>query len=449
MKKKLVYFLILLLVTVVIIYLFRYKQALDFDHKVPTTATSVVHVNLRQIEHHVLIDFFENPFSYIGFESRKKEDKISFLDEVVIPKNVLFFTSDSLYQNNWISSRLKIKGKAKLPEYLLSQKFEKNTRDTIDFYSKNRLVLAVHKKELTIAFKKNAGSNIEALLLSTFKENQFFTDKSDFLQPLLKSKADVTFIDRSKAFAELNFKEGLLEFKGTLSADFDLFLTHDNSKITYTSLVLLSGRVNKKSSFFNAILSEENVSKFNNLTKLSLDSVFHKWNGKLNLNLQSIESRVDTIVTYEYDDDFNKVAVQSTQDVVIPDVNLEIETEVHRNLFSYLTDNNAIQIVENDTLFTLFPLYKLHAHNVQGNLNISADESANLKNTEKKTSKLHAYFNIEKYLLNQLDFFTLPSNDYTNLFEDAALILSDKNKLSLRVQLKNKKRNFMGQFVKP
>jgi len=172
-------------------------------------------------------------------------------------------------------------------------------------------------------------------------------------------------------------------------------------------------------------------------------------NGEINFKLITINHKIDTIVTYEYDDDFNKIEVKSTQNIAVPELDLKISSTKHQHLSAYLWQKKSIQIIDKDTLFTSFPLYKFYTQFNQNNLLISTNKKKQALTVYKTNQLLNAYVNVDQYLKNQFDFFKIPAhNEYLNLIEWGSIQLTDKNKISLTIMPQNKNRNFFGQCVK-
>lgn len=446
MKKRLGFIFLGILILLSVIYLLRYKRALVFEAMVPNSATEIIHVNLRQIEHHILVDVVSNPLSYIDFKSsRKEKDSLSFFDVISIPKNVFFYTNHADFKGAWFSSVLKIKDSEGLSEYLIREQFKKSITESITVYQKNRLALAIESEQLVMALNFDKKELFPAFQ-TIFKTSSFLFETSKLLEPIVKNESDICYASSTDDFLDANFKNGLFEVLGTLN--FDLFLDSKQGDFSIKSQGFISTKINKNHKLFQTIIAEENSRKFNDFTKLSVDSIMSNWNGSFAFNLKSINSKTDTIVTYDYDDDFNKIEKVAVQELTVPSIDLSLDADT--NLFDYLSKENAIQVIESDTVFTSMPLYKLYANSTATTLNISSQKDFSGISVKEKMIKLDAYFNIEKYMQKPLEFSFIPTkNSFLQLIKDASIQLSNKNELSIKVNLKNAKRNFIGQFIKP
>jgi hypothetical protein len=420
---------------------------LNFENKIPKTATAVLHADMRQIEHHLLIDAMRNPLKYIGTKFlKRKKDSLRLQKIISTPKNLIFFTNNEIFKNAWFSSFLAVKDETKLELYLKRKGYLKSSVDEITVFQKGKILFAFQNERLLIALKK-VNNIIELKTVRTvFEEVDYRSGQEELVKTIVNSKSDISYASLENDFVEANFKDGELEILGKLNSTF--FLNADHELYNNQPLAFINTKIDRKHQLVQSIITKKNTDSFNKTTKLSLDSIMEEWNGSIAFNLKSIISQSDSIVTYDYDDDFNKIEKKSVQERVVPDLYFRLEART--KLFEYLKHKNAIQIVGTDTIFTTIPLYKMYVHSTTKALEISTTNTF-LESSETKTNyKLNAYLNVEKYLENQLDFLSFPSDyNFVKLIKEASIQLSDNNELSAKVILKNANRNFAGQLVKP
>ncbi|WP_117879550.1 hypothetical protein [Aureibaculum luteum] len=448
MRKKGLYFFIVFVIVLVVLYVWRYKQAQIFENRVPANATNVVNVNLRQIENHLLFDFLTHPITYL--KSRKKKDSIkiprtSLTKGVSIPRNVLFYTNPTDLNNNWFSSIVAINDTDELFKFLLKEGFKRSENEGIIFFSKDNFVLSIKGERLIIALKTNRKVPINATILALFSEEDYLTKDAEILKPIVNSSNDICF-SLGEDELNANFKDGLFELEGSLKSD--LFLANENPITDTDEVISMSGKVNRENALFEQFLTDKR-DKFNAFTHLSLDSIVNKWNGKFDMNITSIEQKTDTIVSYEYDDDFNKVEIKSTQEKSIPKLYLGLGQESTSSLSDYFYSKNAIQIIENDTVFTTIPIFKFLVTNANDNFELRVNKRGNTSNEATKASKLNLYIDVEKYVQNSLD---IPLNNdqekLLKLVKTTNLVWEEDNRFSLNINLKDSSRNFLGQLIK-
>jgi hypothetical protein len=449
MKKKLAYTLLIILTLLLVTYLLRYKLALSYKNRIPKTATSIININARQLEHHILMDFITYPTAYFKSKSDSKKDSIKkpnfgLTKGVKIPRNILLYTINDTA--TWYSSIFDISDKEILTNFLKSEKFTISEQDSLTFFTKKNIVFGIKGEQLIIALNFITNKNTAKTFAAIFTETQFLDTASPLLKPIINSNADICFNSSDKHFIETNFSNGQLTINGQLSPEFDLFneMTSDSE---ITSKVAFSGfNINKNSSIYTNFKSKSDFSKLDRLLHLSSDSILDKWNGNFSLNLKSITNKTDTIITYKYDDDFNKIEVKSTQKTVFPDLEIQIGKNTTKDLFQYFETHKAIQVVDNDSVFVKIPLFKTLINNTSKQINLYTIKKSMASKT--KSSKFQLFFNLGKYQKNNLNLSLIPSNNkLINLIKNLNINISTNNKLSAEIPFLDAKRNVLAQVV--
>ncbi len=445
MRKKLGSLFVTICIVLIAIYIFRYKLGVVLDGKIPKSATEIIHVDLRQIEHHFLVDAIKNPSKYINFKTKKKE-KESLRKTVSIPKNLLFFTNTSTYKSAWFSNFVNVKNGDKLQRYLLQEGFKEVTSDNLKLFNKDRITIGILNGKIVIAIKKQREESVVQVFENLFQETSFYEKNDYLLQSIANSQSDITYSSAKADFLEANFENGLLEIKGTLISE--LFLDDiyvDNSE---NSVGFMAAKVNKKHTLFKSLSSHKNGKKFNDFTKLSLDSIIDKWDGRVVIDLNSVDKTIDTIVTYEYDDDFNKIEKKSVQELRTPDVNFILGSK--GSLYTYFMENNAIRSIDKDTLFTSIPLYKMFVKKQHDELYIFTKNQLDVRANKEAKIKFRAFLDMEKYIKNPLEFSQVSAKDnYLKFIKDTSVELTSDDEFFLQIHLKEDSRNFLPQLAIP
>jgi len=444
MRKKLGYVFVTISLIILVVYIFRYKIASTVEGKIPKNATEVVHIDLRQIEHHLLFDAIKNPLKYIDFKAKKSE-KISLRRAVSIPRDLMLFTNDSHLKNAWFSSFVELKKSDKFKRYLLQEGFKEITNEAIEIFSKGRIVVGVSNDTSIVAFKKRQDVNVVEALQNLFQETSFYEEDDDLMKSIATAESDVFYTSTTNDFLEVNVENGLLEIKGKVVSE--LFKNNYYTESSENSVGFIATQLKKEHPFFESLVTEDVKQKFDDFTKLSLDSIVNKWNGGIVVNLKSVEKKSDTIVTYEYDDDFNKIEKKSIQELSIPDVTIALRND--DALYNYFSENNAIKTMDQDTLFTSIPLYKMFAKKQDGELYIFTKNQLAVA-PKKEKYKLKAFLDLQRYIETPFEFSpTTAKNSYVHLIKNTAIELSSNDEFFMQVRLKESNRNFLGQLIKP
>ncbi|MCF6349644.1 MAG: hypothetical protein L3J23_01265 [Flavobacteriaceae bacterium] len=435
MKKKLIYILIGFLLILSIAYLTRYKLGDNFENKIPKDTTAVLKINLRQLEHHFLIDFLSNPLSYLKTAKTKKKDTKetpSFLKGIEVPKNILFYSKDT---NKWVSTKIKIKDAKIVGEFLISKGFKFLQLKEVYSYSKKLITAIIKEGYLIITYNGNKNVN------SYFNQNSFLDHTSLLLQKLTKSDCDVYYVSTMNEELKGNFNNGNIQLNGNANFNFLENKTHYISNSSIGSIVVT---LNKEHNFSKKLIATIHKQKFKNFTKLVFDSVYNKWNGSINFNLKSFKTRIDTIKTYEYDADFHKIEKIAIQKTTNPDFVLSIGNS--SNLYYYLENANTLKITANKSIFIPLPIITTFVKTTTNATAFYTSEPIGKLNKE-INNKLTINFDFDTYRKNTLNtpFYHFET---INSIQKCTILISKDNELSLKIDMKNKIKNALIQFIK-
>jgi len=186
-------------------------------------------------------------------------------------------------------------------------------------------------------------------------------------------------------------------------------------------------------------IGKDTKAKFSDFTKLNTDSIQHYWDGSLHSTLNGFATLSDTIKTYEYDDDFNKIEVQKVEESIAPDyaIHLGIDTSG----VQYLKQKNAIVKEEGKDVLAIMPLVKTYCAVNDGGLSMYTD-SENIE-LDAKNTKLKAYLNVGELMdkSKSFDFFA-----YLKGVNAIKCDIDSKNNTAIKVSMSND-RNSIVQLV--
>jgi len=115
---------------------------------------------------------------------------------------------------------------------------------------------------------------------------------------------------------------------------------------------------------------------------IDTDSLLHNFSGYIDMTISGFTNQVDTIVTYGYDDNFEKKEQRTVVAVQVPDI--EITAKADPALLNYLQRQNiatATQVINRD----FFPLYKFTIKQDGPTLVLNTNEKA-VKNWDADTT---------------------------------------------------------------
>lgn len=441
MIKRIAYILVIVCCIIVTVGFFRYNPTVIYTEKVPTSAETVIYVNLREIEYNILLSFLKHPLSQ--FDSKKnsttkEKKKTTLLDQVEIPNSVFFYTNQQEFKEFFISNQIPVK--AKFTEALKEEGFTgQKVKNTI-VYTKGRVSCVVQNNSLQVLFKKYKKAIVSSELLSALNHDDYFSEEDLIFKQIKNSETPIVINTLQGDFFKLIIDQGVLRIQGELSEENNLFQSFQ-ARSVIGSIVNISGKLNIE--ILADKLDRSFKEKFRKLTTLSLDSVTNKWNGVIDCNLTSFIEKSDTIVTYEYDDDFNKVEKKEIQKTITPKVTLEVKGG---GLCSYLEEKKAIQKVDNEDLLTLMPLFTTYSFCEENSLRFTSVKDQKLTKEANKKNKFYFLFNVAEYQEKDRGIYSF-KDKYLDKVKTMQLLVTNNNQLEATVELKNTSKNFFLQVL--
>ena len=448
MKKKISYIILTVILIIGAIYFYRYKMPIKIANTFPKGTKAIVSINLRQLEHHFLADVLSNPSLYLATKKKspkkdtvkvKKKKQSSFFKEISIPKNIQFFTKDEGLAQTWISSKLQISNNKTLATLISSKGFEKiKTKTELTVYEKKGIYFIIDSTGLRIAYSnKKAIPNFATILNST----ELIAETSLLFTKLKNNNSDICYLANDKDHIDINFTDGKIDLKGFLNFD---ILNEQTITVDTTAITSLAVNINKKSNVYKEFYGNIKKDKFKRLMFSDIDSISEKWTGKFRFELLDFATDIDSIVTYEYDDNFNKTEKITVQKTNNPNFNLELNT--NKNLWNYLESKNTIDLSENKPVFKPFPLLKTFIESSDDKIRLFT-KTSNKKSEATTLNKLSFHTNFTKYR-------NYSKNTMYYFFDDLLMLdkfditISKNNELSATILMNNEHRNALTQLVK-
>ena len=441
MIKKIVYTLLITLAVLFTVGYFRYNSTVNIANKIPVNTDAVIRLNLREIEYNMLKDVVKHPFLYFKSTdtsiNKVDESKVSLFDGVEIPKNLFFYTNNSSLKNTWVSSAVKITDKKRLQSFFKQKKIVKsNSKLNVKYYTFKNFVCVINGAELVVFFAFNRIKNVEGKLNAVLKNKTYLLSNNAIFDKIKTSTQLVSVATNKDVFFELGVRSETLFLKGELTKNTNLFLQH-NTQNNKESLVSISGKIDKN--LLLGFVNNKQKKKFKKLTNLSLDSICNYWNGEINTQLISFVSKKDTILTYEYDDDFNRITKKKVQETIIPNINIKLGGKGFFDYLFFVFDEESkeefktIEIYLNEQDKTT---YFLKESSVKENIN---NQESNFEKIKQKVEDLGIDFDylkssIEKVLKDEESQLVLSKklhNEEANFNIDNLSILRDGEFLSI------------------
>ncbi len=356
-KKRWALLVVIVFVAFVYIKLF-YKS---FTVKVVVkTADCIVAVDVKRITNTLLWNIITTPGQWknISFSSGRK-DTISWRDMVNIPDYILAFHVSGQPAGIWYMA-LRVKNENDFQKGLQYYHFEKTNTDE---YTSKDLGIRFFKKGDEVLVTNNIAENdryLTAVADELFIQKEFIAEQS--LQKAIDAKSHLAIylapgnFLKDAAVISGNFDKTKIEIKTTLTPNKQFSFTENNFSYSASSLCTLG--FTQPSHAVYGLLSDSNIANFSKLLNFNADSLLLPTNKYYQLDLTAIKQRVDSAITYSYDDNFNKVEKVVVNTIQEPAFNFVISGDSADNTYRYFLRSSKFEQTAAGQLFTAMPFVK-------------------------------------------------------------------------------------------
>lgn len=344
-------------VFLLVILLFAYSKYRTYKATktmIPANAAVLLKVNSDELIKSVLLNVPLNPGYYFNStKKRKKTKKASLLDALKIPASLFFYTMKP-YKESTVFGRFELADYEEFKNYINEQKSLKPVNGVDGELSwtsskDKKLSICYNKKSVVVCYSLKA-ENVAQAMADVLNEKDFIpADQSKFSQ-IMDSKAHVVF--------------GNQQFLGAIDFINGAIL----SELTFTTDKLVPSEKPQHQQFntnsFASFWMDASLKKIANEVftfkdfKLESDSLLNYYKGYSAFEWTGVGVEKDSVVTYEYNDDFEKEETVTVTERKIPAFNVAISADVN-GLKNYLSKQNLLDTLNGKINAKAFPLYQL------------------------------------------------------------------------------------------
>ena len=314
MKKKYIFLVIIILLSVGVYFvLFHKDKSLKY---IPENADIVVLVDIKKAKRQYISSYIAHPSKWFE-EKNGAKNKISVTDSgLEIPDFLQIFHLNNTKISEWYTV-LEINDKEKLSLFLKDRKFINDGKGT---FKNNQLFVKINGEKCIVGTSDLNFNNIGKPFSEKFRNNVLNSDS--FMDDGLGS---ISFISelRTQNFS-IDLKDDEIEIK---------------NKQNSTNFESLISDLYKKTQFLDAELDSENIKKIGSVFKENLTDSTSVNHLQMSANLTQVN---DTIVSYEYDDNFNEIEKISYQKIVQPDYEIVLQASNPEKAWTYFQNKKWI-----------------------------------------------------------------------------------------------------------
>jgi hypothetical protein len=382
-----------------------------FSEKVVAkSADNIVAIDVKRITNTVLWSIIKHPSKWkMPSFSKTKSDAVDWKDIIEIPDYVFLFHTKEQAQNAWYTV-LKIKDEASFLKGITQYHFEK--LDSNVFINKDLGIQALKNADYLLL----STNVVESALIHKIAA-ELFVQKSciarNDLDKVINAKSHVAlkFVANNflaeDAIATANFNEEQLEVEGNFLPKSNYTFSENNFDIATSSLLNIG--FTQPSTNVYALLSDSSKANITKAININVDSLFLPSNKYYALDIAGIQPRVDSAITYTYDDDFNKVEKVVVNNVDEPMINFLIAGDSVNRIYNNWVASKKIEVSEKGNLFTPIPFVKTYCqHTNDKMLSLKSNNYISTTTDLHKSCILYANVSVAKAPSSLLKF--LPNN---------------------------------------
>lgn len=362
---------ILLSLLIFFVGTFKYRQYKASQILIPKNTTTLIKISVDEMYKSLALNMITHPGFYLKPDLKKDSlSKTNKFDHgLKIPSSIYLYTIQD-QPTTALFSRLIIDDFNKFELFIKNTlKLQLSKKDGLN-HGKSKLgnlAVLYNADNAAIVFSNEAGKYVATLTEILNQKNQIQLEKSKF-KYISQSTDHIAFYN-IKNNASINFEKGLLKFEN----DFVSETIVPQKKTTHRKF----DNQSVMNMWFNAdFVSTSN--KTHRLKNISLDSdsLTKYYNGYMDFEWTGTTHQLDSIITYEYNDDFEKVEKITLQKREIP--NLVMSIDATAGLQNYLSRQNVINLDSGTINKSVFPLYKLFVSEADKKLILSTKKAADL-----------------------------------------------------------------------
>lgn len=389
---------------------------------VPSNADEIVVLDLKRIRNTLLWEYITTPSQWRAPSLSRKQKTISWKDMLEVPDYVCLFHLKGMKQTTWCTV-LKVKDDDSFNQGLNLYGF--GNVNTNEYYSERYSLSFIRSgNHILLTNAKGAHNELITTAAGLFERKDFIDE--DYFNLLIQSKNHLSaLIKKDSLLTEDAFLTANLNGEGIeIKANLKLRGVFNEVEFIICDSSIFTLSVAPAASIISRIMTDSVKMKLSAFLNGNADSVIRKDNRQYYLDLQAITSRIDSAVSYTYDEDFTATEQKIINVVKEPAFKFFISGDNAKGIGNYLEQQGNVERDSIGKIYTSIPFVKTYMEaTLPSRLEFI---SVNFGNAVGKNSKavLFANLNVARIPVEFLNY--LPVN--------IKQLFSNINKLELNVK---------------
>ncbi len=433
---------IVLLLLVFYFGFFKYRQIQANKVLIPVTTQALFKINVDELYKTIAISYVKHPSQYSGTDKKGIEEKIADLNTgLKIPANIYIYGLKGQVKNTFFS-RLEIVDSVAFKRFI-QEKLSLIKKDTNFFQSADSTFsLLLNKTSVAIAFSPKKAA-IKTVLVDILNQKDMVKIGDSKFKQLTDLSDHLSYQD-AENLSKVNFTDGKINFSNEFVNRWIEPAAQPKHRILNpegTISMWLNGNfkpalVKRNTAPSPAIFSKNNFFKF--------------YKGYLDFEWTNTVKQIDTVVSYEYNDDFEQVEKKVARARNIPGISINMSAN-DQEVSNYLKSSGSLDQSTGRINNAVIPLYQVYFKANNGNIQLSTLPNAK-PDFKTESADDFFYFKVDfKKLIKQMSFLTLSDNlnIFSKLEMHAKSTGKDKIKLESELLFVNQDANSLIQLLKP
>jgi hypothetical protein len=422
---------------------FKYRQIQANNVSIPVSTIALIKVNVDELYKTIAVSYIKHPSQYSGADKKGIKEKVEDLNTgLKIPANIYVYALNGKAKTTFFSS-------FEITDTLAFNRFiAKNSslplikKDAGYFLSKDSTVcILFNKTNAAVAYTPQKEQVKTVLTEILNQKNMVKIGESKFSK--LVDLSDHIAFQNIDNLSKINFTDGKINFSNECVYKLiepALKPQHRVLNPESTISMWLNGKFKpglpKKSQAVNPpFFSKSNLLKF--------------YNGYLDFEWTNTTKQVDTVVGYEYNNDFERVEKKILKERKIPQISINVSAN-DQEVSNYLKSLGLLDQSTGKISSAMIPLYQVYFKGNNGNVQLSTLQSIK-PDLKRISSEDFFYLKVDfKKLSKQMTMPLMTENlrNFSQLEIKAKSIGKDKIKLESELLFLNENANALIQLFK-
>lgn len=432
---------IVLLLFVFYFGFFKYRQIQANKIFIPVTTQTLFKINVDELYKTIAISYLKHPSQYAGADKKGIREKIAGLNTgLKIPANIYIYTLKGKAKNTFYTC-LEIADSLAFNRFML-KKLALLKKDAHFFQSADStLCFLFNKTTVSMAFTMTKEPVKNILKEIQDQKNMVKISDSKFAQ--MANLTDHFSFQNAENLSKINFIDGKIDF----SSEFENKWIEPAAEPKHRML----NPESTLSMWLNGKIKPDLIKKNNPISPslLSKDSFFRFYKDYVDFEWTKIITQVDTIVGYEYNDNFEQVEKKILQNRKIPSITINLNAD-DKAVSNYLYSLGALDQSTGKISSSMIPLYQAYFKGSDGNVLLTTVKDAK-PDLKRISSADFFYFKVDfKKLIKQTSIPLIADKlgSFSQLEIKAKSTRKDQIKLESELLFLNKDANALIQLLK-